>query len=215
MNLYPKDTIPLGDVKRFLVVFYVVGTLGFLIPLTKELFVCLTPYALLLNTYLLAVYHRDYSTKAVVAFLLIFLFGFLIEVFGVDTGLVFGRYVYGKGLGLKVMDTPLLIGVNWLFLTYASCSVVNLLDVNRLLRYLLPAVFMLCYDSVLEQVAARMDMWSWENGVIPIQNYLAWFLIALVFTTLMRFMHVDTKNPIALVLLLTQFLFLVILMIIV
>ncbi len=214
MRLYPKNAITLGELKRFLVIFYVVGTLGFWLPMAKGLFVYITPYALLLNTYLLAVYHTHYTKKAILAFSLVFLLGYLIEVVGVQTGLIFGGYMYGRGLGIKVFDTPLLIGVNWLFLIYASCSVVDRLRVAKWLRYIFPPVLMLCYDAVLEQVAPKMDMWSWQNGVIPVQNYVAWFVIALVFTSMLRLMQVDTKNPLSLILLSTQFVFLFMLMII-
>ncbi len=214
MNLYPKNSIPVGEVRKFLVIFYLVGTLGFLIPVTKEFFVKMIPYALLLNTYLLAVYHSSYTKRTVAAFVLICLLGFFIEALGVETGLIFGNYQYGRGLGPKVFNTPLLIGLNWLFLTYASCSVVDSLGVTRLLGYILPAMLMLCYDNVLEQVAPKMEMWSWSGGVVPTQNYLVWFLLALAFTILMRLMKVDTKNPLSVVVLLCQFIFFVILMLI-
>ncbi len=214
MSLYPRNSLPVAEVQKFLMIFYIVGTLGFLIPTTRELFVKITPLALLLNTYLLAVYHNDYSKKAVIAFLLIYLLGFIIEAIGVGTGYVFGSYEYGMGLGAKVFQTPLLIGVNWLFLSYATCSVVDCLRVPKLLGYVLPALMMLCYDSVLEQVAPKIDMWSWRDGVVPMQNYIVWFLLALVFTSLIRIMRVATKNPLSFVVLMCQFVFLLILMII-
>ena len=214
MNLYPKSYIPVGEVQKFLVIFYIVGTLGFLIPMTKDLFVKMTPYALLLNTYLLAVYHKGYSKRTIIAFSLIYLLGFLIEAVGVKTGIVFGSYEYGLGLGPKVIETPLLIGLNWLFLSYASCSIVDSLRAHKLFAYVLPALMMLCYDNVLEQVAPKMDMWSWRDGIVPMQNYVVWFILALVFTSFIRVMKVDTKNPLSIVLLLCQFVFLTILMLI-
>ncbi len=214
MNLYPKNSLPVGEVQKFLVIFYIVGTLGFLIPISKEFFVKITPFALLLNTYLLAIYHNDYPKKTLISFSFIYFFGFLIEAVGVGTGQVFGSYKYGSGLGPKVLETPLLIGLNWLFLSYTSCSVVDALRVSQRVGYILPALLMLCYDSVLEQVAPKMDMWSWRDGVVPLQNYVVWFLLALVFTSLIRVMKVDTRNPLSLVVLLCQFVFLIILMII-
>jgi putative membrane protein len=47
--------------------------------------------------------------------------GFFIEAIGVNTGLIFGNYVYKTTLGWKFLETPLIIGVNWILLT---CSVV-------------------------------------------------------------------------------------------
>ena len=39
--------------------------------------------------------------------------GFGVEVIGVETGLLFGDYEYGSGLGPKVLKVPMLMGVLW------------------------------------------------------------------------------------------------------
>ncbi len=212
MNLYPKNKIPEKEVKKFIVIFYGVGTLGFLIPFTKGFFIAITPFALLLSTYLLAIYHKKYALKTIVIFVLIFLLGFFVEVVGVNTGLIFGNYKYGSGLGVKLFETPLLIGVNWLFLTYASVSVLSGLKINKNLALIFAPVLMLIYDLVLEQVAPKMDMWSWQNNDIPLQNYIAWFLIALVFVALIRVFKIDASNSMSKILLISQFVFFVLLM---
>ena len=102
MDFYPKNKIPIADVKKFIIIFYLVGFLGFVIPFTKALFITITPFALLLNTYLLAVYHHKYTFKDTFLFLLIFLSGYIIELIGVKTGFVFGYYTYGGALGPKL-----------------------------------------------------------------------------------------------------------------
>ncbi len=214
MVFFPKRNTPVKEVRRFLVIFYIVGTLGFLLPFTQKLFIAITPFALLLNVYLLAIYHKAYNAGTIAVFLFVFLAGFFIEVIGVKTGCIFGHYEYASGLGLKLFDTPLLIGVNWLFLSYASTSVLSRVKLPRVLYYLVPPVLMLVYDLVLEQVAPKMDMWYWDNDKIPLQNYLAWFLIAFLFTSLIKLFNIDTENGLAKVLLLCQFVFFVLLMLI-
>ena len=214
MNLYPKNRISVSEVKKFVVIFYIVGTLGFLIPYTKDIFIAITPFALLLNVYLLALYHKKYSARDVVIFALIFVFGFLIEVIGVNTGLIFGDYQYGSGLGLKLFETPLLIGINWLFLTYASVSVLTSFKLNKLLIVVLAPLAMLVYDFVLEQVAPKMDMWSWFDNSVPISNFIAWYGIAFVFAGLLTLFKINTENPLSKILLLCQFVFLFFLMLI-
>ncbi len=199
------------EVKKFIIVFYTIGTLGFLIPFTRDLFIAITPPALLLNTYLLALYHKTYTAKIIGVFVCIFLAGFFIEVIGVNTGLVFGHYRYGNGLGLKLFDTPLLIGVNWLFLSYTSASLLNSFKINKNILVIIAPLLMLVYDLVLEQVAPKMDMWTWENSSIPLQNYIAWFFIALVFVTLLRLFKVNLENKLSTVLFLCQFVFFVVL----
>ena len=98
MKLYPKGMLPKRDVKKFIVIFYIVGVLGFLIPFTQGLFIMITPSALLLNVYLLVVYRKDSSCKAIMVFLAIYLLGYFVELAGVATKLIFGDYAYGCGL---------------------------------------------------------------------------------------------------------------------
>lgn len=211
MELYPKNKIPVERVKRFIVIFYCVGVLGFIVPFTKSIFIAITPFALLLNTYLLAIYHKKYTIKAVLVFLSIFSLGYTIEVIGVKTGLVFGSYSYDKALGFKLFETPLMIGVNWLFLTYAATTITDNLKWNRWLSLFVAPALMLVYDFVLEMVAPKMDMWTWQNSDVPVRNYIAWYLIALFFVLLIRIFKIDTKNPLSATIFICQFMFFILL----
>lgn len=211
MGLFPKNILTIAEVRKFILIFYSVAVLGFMIPWAHAVFVAIIPYALLLSVYLLGLYHERYSEKDIAVFLEIALMGFFIEVVGVKTGAVFGLYVYGDALGPKVLDTPLLISINWLFLTYAAYSISQRVSERWYVQVLLTPTLMLLYDLVLEQIAPLMDMWSWENSVVPFKNYLAWWVIGLVFTFSLRFFRVEVKNPLALILFFTQFLFFVIL----
>jgi putative membrane protein len=48
------------------------------------------------------------------------------------------------------------------------------------------SLMMVLYDLFLEPAAMRLDMWSWEGGRIPFSNYAAWFLLSVLFHTLVR-----------------------------
>lgn len=212
MEFYPKNKIPVAEVRKFIVIFYIVGLLGFIIPFTKPLFITITPFALLLNVYLLAIYHEGYSLKQVLAFLFIFLSGFCIEVVGVRTGLIFGSYLYGEALGIKLLETPLLIGVNWLFLTYTAMSIMERLNINKWIALFAAPALMLGYDVIMEQVAPKMDMWSWHNAEVPLQNYLAWFAIAVCFVAILNALKIKTSNPLSGVLFMCQVVFFTVLL---
>lgn len=211
MKLSGTNAIPLWWVKFFLVVFYAVGVLGFLFPVTKPLFIAITPFAILLSVYLLALYHTKFNSLQVIIFCFVFLFGFLVEAVGVNTGLIFGNYNYGSGLGFKLYNTPLLIGVNWLFLTYTASSIANKLSSKTGLQLMIAPSIMLFYDFILEHVAPQMDMWSWNGDSIPLKNYLAWWVIGFVFVALLKIFKVSTQNPLSLFLFCCQYLFFLIL----
>lgn len=66
---------------------------------------------------------------------------------------------------------------------------------------------MLVYDLFLEQVAPKMDMWSFKDLNVPLDNYIAWFIFASLLVTLLRVVKVNTKNPLAPVLFMVQLIF--------
>ncbi len=193
-------------------VFYLVGVVGLILPATFPLFVKLTAFALIFSMVGLFVFHpKERLNRDIPVFLLIFLMGMGVEVIGVNTGAIFGTYQYGDALGLKILNTPLLIGINWLFLTYTSVSISKKITRNSFGQYAIAPTIMLVYDLVLEQLAPHMQMWRFENGVIPIKNYIAWWCIGLVFVAILKGFKMNTKNPMAIVLFGCQLLFFVLL----
>ncbi|MEX0980449.1 MAG: carotenoid biosynthesis protein [Bacteroidales bacterium] len=163
----------------WLVIFYSVGVAGMIVPQTRELFKAMVPLNLLLNVMLLLIYHGRLDIRFAWKALVIYSAGFIIEIAGVNTGLVFGTYVYGPTLGPKLFYTPLIIGINWLMLVYASLVITSRFIEKRYFRVLVAAVLMVVYDFALEPAAIDLDMWDW-GGAVPMQNYLAWLAISLV-----------------------------------
>lgn len=195
-------------VLRFLVIFYVIGLAGFMIPFTREIFIQLTGAALVLNFVLILWFHEAaYKLDTYIVFIIIFLAGYFIEVIGVKSGMIFGSYAYGDALGLKIFDTPLMIGVNWLMLSYCFASVLQSLKLNKFSKILFASAGMVIYDLVMEQSAPMLDMWSWKDEIVPVENYLAWFIISLIFQLLLVFSGIRLKNRLAFVVLVCQFVF--------
>ncbi|MFW5822497.1 MAG: carotenoid biosynthesis protein [Tangfeifania sp.] len=187
-----------------------VGITGFVVPQTHSFFKTLTPFALLMSAGFLAWFHHPaYTTKTLLIFAVIFLFSFLAEMVGVQTGSIFGHYIYGESLGLKILETPLIIGMNWLMLIYCTNIIAGHITNNETIKPFLGAFLMVVYDLVLEQAAPKLDMWSWEGGTIPLQNYVAWFVFAFFFHLLIRKAKVQFKNPLAIPVFVIQFLFFV------
>jgi putative membrane protein len=53
---------------------------------------------------------------------LTFLTGILVEIMGVNTGLLFGDYQYGAVLSPRIKQVPWVIGINW-FLVIYCCGI--------------------------------------------------------------------------------------------
>jgi uncharacterized membrane protein len=133
---------------------------------------------------LLADIRRSGRARAMVrlALLCVGLFG--IEQLGVRSGLPFGEYAYTQRLGLLVAGVPVAIGVAW------YSTVVNAWRIVRKpagsyerggspIIALGTGVIALGLDIALEPTAGFVEKyWIWSPGVVPLQNYLSWFLLA-------------------------------------
>ncbi len=190
------------------ILFYSVGFAGITIPVTQQIFKSLIPFALLLSFILIMLFHKSWKqSHTMIGFLLIYILSYFVEVLGVKTHLIFGHYTYGDGLGFKLFNTPLMIGINWVMVVYSSASLLVLTRWHPLIQILLASLLLVLYDGVLEHVAPLMDMWSWSGNNIPLQNYLAWFILAATFHGLLRWLKVPTFNPVASTIFICQFFF--------
>ena len=194
-------------IQLFYFVFYIIGIVGLSISWTFPFFVKLIPFAILLSSAGLILFHSDkMEIKTVLFFSGIYLTSFIIEAIGVNTGFIFGNYYYGNALGLKILGTPLIIGLNWLLLVYITSNIVRKLKIGSFLQILLASLFMIVYDLILEHVAPALDMWYWKSSV-PLQNYIAWFVIAIIFHSFIEVFKINTANKLAPLILFCQLLF--------
>jgi putative membrane protein len=171
-------------------VIYLVGITGFMIPSMVSLFEWLIPVNILFAFAILLFGEEKMSVRHLQLFLVCFLFGFFYELAGTKTGVIFGEYAYGKSLGIALWDVPLLIGVNWFFMVYTSLHAVGIFTSNKFLQATTAPLLMTVYDFFLEPFAMDHDMWSWAEGIIPFQNYVAWYaggLLLCAFTVWTKF----------------------------
>lgn len=192
-----------------LIVFYTVGVIGILGDFDEK-FVLFTPFNLLLSIGLVYWTHpSDNYTPLWKLAGICFITGLGIEIIGVQTGLIFGSYQYGPVLGPKLLGTPLMIGVNWAMLIYGAGATINQLIPNKniWLKAILGAILMTLLDVLIEPIAIELNFWSWENNIVPLQNYIAWFFVAL--PLLGAYFHLlgKTTNKVAILLFIIQFLF--------
>ena len=179
----------------YFIVFYIVGLILFAVPYTRELFISITSITLLLVVAAIVFYfHKHWNSKTIAIFGIIMLLSFLLEMIGVSTGRLFGNYHYDNGLGLKLFDTPIIIGLNWLFLVYASQSIASKMSQKSTLKILIGATLMVLYDLLMEWVAPTMNMWHFTTPYPPIENFVTWFLAAVAFHTLLVTNKINVEN---------------------
>ena len=160
--------------------------------------------------------------KAYIGFFFIaFTIGMATEIIGVNTGLLFGNYQYGQVLGPKLYGVPLLIGFNWFNIVFCSGSLltqcIDILrrkwNVNITARTFTIAVVLggaaiaTGFDIILEPVAVKLNFWSWENGHIPLFNYICWFMISAILLGLKMYLKKISVNTFASSLFIIQALF--------
>jgi uncharacterized membrane protein len=186
---------------------YLAGLIGLNVPLLEPYFRLLTPFNLIASLALLLLFHTDWRPSFLLYCVLAFSVGFLVEVAGVHTGLIFGEYAYGAALGFKLAEVPLVIGTNWLMLTYLCGSVSDRLPYGRGAKIAAAAALMTLLDVLIEPVAIRLDFWSWNADQIPVQNYIAWYAISALLFFAFFFFPFKKNNILAPLLLVLQFLF--------
>jgi bisanhydrobacterioruberin hydratase len=164
---------------------HLAGVIGLLTP-ARAIFQLFTPLHILATTGML-LYAGRQDRGYLAAAGMVAVATFLVELAGVQTGLIFGEYAYGATLGPKLGGTPLLIGVNWVLLSFSIGHLLTGLGGSLLLRAALGATLMVGLDVLIEPVAMRFDFWDWSGGVVPLQNYLGWWGVSLlVFLALFR-----------------------------
>lgn len=202
LNITPKTAIIV------IILFHAVGLVGFCIPALRPLFLQLVPWHLLLMLVVTVLSHAGRDNKFYVFIAIAFLLGFIAEWTGVHTGLLFGNYAYGKTLGLKLVEIPLMIGVNWFLLVYATGITLQHSRLKSpIMRVLTGAAILVVLDLLIEPVAIKFDYWSWTDGTIPLKNYLCWFLLSAVMLFVFEAFKFKKQSRAGLVLLITEFVF--------
>jgi len=110
---------------------------------------------------------------------LFFSTGMVAEWIGVQYGFLFGEYIYGNNLGIRVDGVPLLIGVNWAILALCTAAISSHVFKNMIFKVVFGALLMVFLDFFIEVAAPSLDFWTWTLGEAPLKNYITWFIIAL------------------------------------
>lgn len=130
------------------------------------------------------------TNKAIFTNFIIMILSLLIEGVGVQSGFPFGSYSYNNVL-VPVLPggVPLAIGFAWMTLSINSFLIVKyfLKSSSSYLVIFLSGILIAFIDVLLEPFASFINnYWVWENGSIPFQNYLSWFIIGILFSYILE-----------------------------
>jgi len=207
---------------------HAVGLLGILLTPYKDWFVQKTFVNLLLMAVLLVTTHQQKGKQFLVFLLITSIAGFGMEALGVNTGMIFGNYSYSDILGMKVLNTPLIIGINWFIIIYCTGMFTTAYE-NYMLRrlnesglaitsrlkiisFIVDAVFLaVMFDWIMEPVAVKLGYWQWQNNIIPLYNYISWAVVSALLLALFRKLNTGRHNIFAIHLFIIQVLFFLIL----
>ena len=178
-----KFLIPINSTSKVSVfaiwLFHVCGMIGISYG-NKDLFLSFTPVNLIISFFLLFVNQIQITQREILSVFTIFLIGMICEILGVNYGYIFGDYVYLDNLGTKVFGVPILIGINWVILTFITGSISSyIFKKNLKFSILFGAIFMILLDLIIEPVAPLLGFWIFDLPSVPLQNYVGWFLIGL------------------------------------
>jgi putative membrane protein len=191
-----------------IILFHLVGLTGLSASLLKPLFLQIVPWHILLMLLVVSLTNKNDSSRFAVFVVIITTSGFALEWFGVHKYWIFGDYIYGKTLGLKLFDIPLIIGVNWFLLIYATGVTMQHSRLkNAFFKVITGAVILVLLDLLIEPVAMNFDYWHWDSNVIPIKNYVCWFLVSAIFLYVFELFKFKKQSIVPSVLLITQFVF--------
>lgn len=189
---------------------YLAGIIGLSSSASQFFFQFLTPFHLLASLIILILFQVPKERSFWTFLIFCILFGYIIEVLGVKTGLIFGNYKYNNTLGIKIFDVPPMIGIIWFLMVFCIGTLIQAIwkeNINTFLKAMIGAIILTIFDFVAEPVAIYQNMWEWNGLLPPLQNYIAWFLVS--YALLFSFFKLPFKknNPIAPPLFIFQILF--------
>ncbi len=152
--------------------------------------------------------YDNFDSRFLLFALTTFVIGFLAEYIGVHTGWLFGHYQYGRTLGIKLFEIPLMIGVNWFLLVYAAGITLQRSRLkSTLVRILSGATILTLLDVLIEPVAIHFDYWHWLDASVPFKNYVCWFVLSALLLFIFEQFKFKRQSIVSPALLIAQFVF--------
>lgn len=113
-----------------------------------------------------------------------------VEVLGVHTGVPFGDYVYGTGLGPALAGVPLVVPVAWAMTAYPALLVARRLTLRqgRPATAVVAGWALASWDVFLDPQMVEEGYWRWVDPSpslpgspdVPLTNYAGWLVVSVL-----------------------------------
>lgn len=122
--------------------------------------------------------------RGLLALVAVSVFGYLIEGFGVATGVPYGEFYYGDAMGPTILGlVPYLLPLSYAPLVIGAVAMVSGSG-SALRRVLLGGVLLVVIDGVLDPGAVALGFWIWPGGGpyygVPVSNYGGWLISGVI-----------------------------------
>ncbi|HME10752.1 MAG TPA: carotenoid biosynthesis protein [Bryobacteraceae bacterium] len=136
---------------------------------------------------LFALFHGAvlYRPRGILTFtLLCIVVGNLFENLSIFTGFPFGHYHFTEVMGPKLFQAPVLLGLAYIGMGYASWILALVIlgrSGGRVAQPLLASFIMVAWDLSMDPIWSNLvHAWSWHQGGayfgVPLSNFLGWYL---------------------------------------
>jgi putative membrane protein len=164
----------------------------------EDFFLPKSPFTLVYLFFITILFIPVDSKKSVLLFSSFFVTGFVVEWIGVNTGILFGDYYYGKNFGPKIGGIPILIGANWAVLTLTSHVIASKLVDSIVWKAAIGAGLMIFIDFFLERICDYAGYWHFTGGLAGWYNYVCWYVVAFGLHLMAGFFKLQGDHKIAL-----------------
>lgn len=157
--------------------------------------------------------------RSLVAFITLYLVGFIMEGLGVNFGLIFGPYHYVDLYGPRVFGVPFIVPIAWELFMYPAFYLASFLipsgtktklekwwqkGIYVILLATVSGIICTCYDLITDPVVCGTGPgWIWHlssdymtfiHGGIPLVNYTGWILTGFIGSALYYFILESTPG---------------------
>lgn len=135
-----------------------------------------------------ALVHQFGAARGAATLVAVSVFGYLIEGFGVATGVPYGEFYYGSAMGPTILGlVPYLLPLSYVPLVIGAVAMVSGAG-SPLRRILLGGLLLVVIDGVLDPGAVALGFWIWPGGGpyygVPLSNYGGWLISGLIASAL-------------------------------